>query len=295
MPNEQLPVSSNEAAFTMVMRGYDKNEVDSHFERKSEEIQRLEQERENALAAADLAHQRVGERVGALLQYAHDWAEEVRSEAEVEAQRITERVRDHARRIEEAAARRAEETLLEADHKARRSIGQAEDLVQELHETQQLALSRIVALKSRLIRVVEQLDESEKQFEGEDSPTVATDALSGPSGLLEMDELKELVEEGETGRPADIDAEESEIDGVDMDEPTADGAEVQVQGMQSAEVEKNDRDPTSEEAEVDEHDPKAIVNDGATAKSDDDEAEEAGQTRQNFTDKIQVETRELPS
>ena len=230
---EELPDSAEDSRFTVVMRGYDRDEVDDALARHTEEVARLNRERDEASAAADQAYQRIGNEAGDVLQLAHDWAERTRREADVEATRTTERATDKARRtIDEAeaeAARRveaaagsaqrtvqgAEKAALklrtEAEQDAERTIKDAEATLEALREAEAEARQRIESLRRRLLTVANQLEE-----DSQEPPPVSLEDGEIDRELLEessTDVQIDLLERDDEGAEGELDGEEVKTGG----------------------------------------------------------------------------------
>lgn len=118
-------------------------------------------ETEDQLASGTIRHQEVGDRIGALLQHASEWAQKITSEAETEAARVAERSKAAARKIKADAEAEAERILADAAAEAERRIAYAKARVQELSETAEVTQQRVQAMKRRLASVVQALDEED--------------------------------------------------------------------------------------------------------------------------------------
>jgi cell division septum initiation protein DivIVA len=105
--NFQRPAEREEPAFPIVLRGYDRGAVDEHLDGLNRLIEELRTAR-SPQAAVRQALDRVGEETSAILQRAHEMADE-----------ITESARAEARRHLDAAHRDAESLRSEAERAAR--------------------------------------------------------------------------------------------------------------------------------------------------------------------------------
>ena len=131
----------------------------------------------------EINHQQLGDRIGAVLQHANDWARRMVAEAEAEAIRTRERAKAEARKMTADAEAEAEHLRNEAEAEADRRIKYAEARLEELRESAEVARQRTKALKRRLAAVVERLEEEDYNLEL-------------PAGI-EIPELTEELDESE--------------------------------------------------------------------------------------------------
>jgi DivIVA protein len=198
-----LPMPQVVVDFPVVLRGYDRQLVDDHLARLAEDVVELHAQR-SPQAVVKRALDKVGEETSAILQRAHETADE-----------ITTRSR-----------RRAAERVEEAEREAARIHSTADSHVRALDES----VDTIWAERHRLIedvrRVGESLlkiaDEALVRFppeEGPPTPPKPLPAGTGPAtaaGRGETGELEEVPEAAEDGEAEDT----AETGGV-ADEPRA--------------------------------------------------------------------------
>ncbi|MGH2756388.1 MAG: hypothetical protein ACRDI3_01205, partial [Actinomycetota bacterium] len=111
------------------------------------------------LESGELSYSEVGHRVGAMLQHAHDWAEQTMSEASAEATRIRASAKATSKKVVADAEAEAIRIVGEAQAEAVRRIEHARSRIDELKESVELARLRSDSLKARLHGALEQLDE----------------------------------------------------------------------------------------------------------------------------------------
>jgi DivIVA domain-containing protein len=157
--------------FRMVVRGYDRDEVDAYLARLRAELER-ERERQSPTAAVKRALEQVGEEVADILKRAHETAAEVTGTSRREAD---ERL--------EGARRAAEERIAEAELKAAELTAGAEARVRELD----LDTDRIWAERDRIVadmrdlarQLTELADAAAERFPPEDVTDDVMEVLDG--------------------------------------------------------------------------------------------------------------------
>jgi cell division septum initiation protein DivIVA len=112
-----------------------------------------------ALESGEITYSEVGHRVGAMLQHAHDWAEQTVSDASAEAARIRASAKATSKKVVADAEAEAIRIVGEAQAEAVRRIEHAHSRVDELKESVELARLRSGSLKARLQGALEQLNE----------------------------------------------------------------------------------------------------------------------------------------
>src|SRR5947209_16848414 len=102
----QRPPEREESPFPIVLRGYDRAAVDAHLDALNRLIAELKTAR-SPQAAVRQALDRVGEETSAILQRAHETAEEITASARADANRRLEAARRDADALRAEAERQA--------------------------------------------------------------------------------------------------------------------------------------------------------------------------------------------
>jgi len=136
--------------FATVMRGYDKDEVDTFLHELAAEHERLVAELTEARKTAEKAHRELGEDIGDLLQHAKDISESMVKKAEEEAAVIKEKARRASEQAAVRAGERAQEVIKEAEGEAATRIAAADRKVKELISTERAIRARLGDLRSTL-------------------------------------------------------------------------------------------------------------------------------------------------
>ena len=161
--------------FATVMRGYDKDEVDTFLHELAAEHERLVAELTDARKTAEKAHRELGEDIGDLLQHAKDISENMVKKAEEEAAVIKEKARRASEQAAARAAERAQEVIKEADGEAASRIAAADRKIQELIVSEKAIRARLAELRSTLESIGKDLVTVEKSPEiGARGPAMAT-------------------------------------------------------------------------------------------------------------------------
>ena len=161
--------------FATVMRGYDKDEVDTFLRELAAEHERLVTELTDARKTAEKAHRELGEDIGDLLQHAKDISENMTKKAEEEAAVIKEKARRAAEQAAARTAEKAQELILDAEGEAARRISAAERKVQELVSAEREIRARLADLRSTLESIGKDLVTAENFPEIElRAPAIAT-------------------------------------------------------------------------------------------------------------------------
>jgi DivIVA domain-containing protein len=134
-PTAGLALAPNEPEFRMVVRGYDRFEVDSYIDQLRRELIEAEEHRSPS-SAVRRALEQVGDEVAGILQRAHETASEVTDSARREAE---ERL--------ESSRRVADERITEAKLGATALTAQAEAKIRELD----IDTDRIWAERDRIV------------------------------------------------------------------------------------------------------------------------------------------------
>jgi DivIVA domain-containing protein len=178
--------AGGEPQFKMVVRGYDRFEVDAYVDRLHREIKDLEENR-SASGAVRRALDQVGDEVAGILQQAHATASEV----------TTTSKRDAESRLE-ASRRESEERIEASKRDAVEITAAAENRLRELD----LDTDRIWAERDRIVRdardlarqLVELADAAAARFPAE---VVPVDAVTVEAAAIDGETVDaELVEDG---------------------------------------------------------------------------------------------------
>jgi DivIVA domain-containing protein len=145
--NSISPDGIENAEFATRVRGYDRDEVDEFLALLAREVRHLVQT--NGVDVDRHFEEDTHTRGAALLSQLQAATDDLRGQIEVE----------------ENAAQESEQTRLDVEQQARRSIVQAEELVEQLEENRRLAHERVLGLKHRLQKVVEKLESGEKKLD----------------------------------------------------------------------------------------------------------------------------------
>ncbi len=111
LPPDPVPLAAD-VAFPVVLRGYDRFEVDEYVKRTTELVAELQATR-SPEAAVRRALERLGEQISGILQRAHESAKQITAQSRSESEDRLERARQEAAQIKAAAEQRL--TDLDAD------------------------------------------------------------------------------------------------------------------------------------------------------------------------------------
>jgi DivIVA domain-containing protein len=133
LPDDPLPTVAD-VDFPIVLRGYDRESVDSYVQRASQLVAELQTTR-SPEAAVRRALERVGEEVSGILQRAHDTAGRITAQSRSEAEDRLETARREAAQIVSRAEERVRELDAETDRiwaERHRIVEDTRDLAREL-------------------------------------------------------------------------------------------------------------------------------------------------------------------
>jgi DivIVA domain-containing protein len=133
LPDDPLPTVAD-VDFPIVLRGYDRESVDSYVQRASQLVAELQVSR-SPEAAVRRALERVGEEVSGILQRAHDTAGRITAQSRSEAEDRLETARQEAAQIVSRAEERVRELDAETDRiwaERHRIVEDTRDLAREL-------------------------------------------------------------------------------------------------------------------------------------------------------------------
>src|SRR5947209_1488354 len=123
----QRPPEGEEPPFPIVLRGYDRTAVDEHIDN----LNRVIEERRTARspqAAVRSALDRVGEETSAILQRAHETADEITNAARADARRRVETAQRDADSLRQEAERQARALASDSDNVWRERTGLLHDM-----------------------------------------------------------------------------------------------------------------------------------------------------------------------
>lgn len=136
---------SGEGLFRPSRRGYDRADVDEYVAQMRAQINELQAQVSSPDVAVRNALERVGGEVAAILQQAHDTADEIVAQGEREASEHRTAAERHAAQITAAAEKRVRELDSDADRiwaERQRLIADAGDLAHRLQAVADLAAER---------------------------------------------------------------------------------------------------------------------------------------------------------
>jgi cell division septum initiation protein DivIVA len=141
------PLSTVNAEFPTVLRGYDRVAVDEYVVRTRRLVAELQATR-SPEAAVRRALERVGEQISGILQRAHETAEQITAQSRSEAEDRLEQVRVEADQIAGAAEQRVKDLDADTDRiwiERQRIVADAEDLAAQLLGLAKTAAERFPA------------------------------------------------------------------------------------------------------------------------------------------------------
>jgi cell division septum initiation protein DivIVA len=182
MERQPLPTGSDETAiipqlgedhFDVVMRGYDRRQVDERVSLLRNRAQELERRLEAAQAdAADAWHevesfrqaathapptaQQLGDRITGLLRLADEEAAARRSAAKADADRLTKEAEERTKQAITEAEARARKLLAEAEEKSRRSDTEARRRIDSLERHHSDLVQRMTRMRDVLVELLGQ-------------------------------------------------------------------------------------------------------------------------------------------
>jgi hypothetical protein len=128
LPDDPVPVVAD-ADFPVVLRGYDRDSVDTYVRRTSQLVAELQATR-SPESAVRRALERVGEEVSGILQRAHDTGSRITSQSRSEAEDRLESARREAAEI----IRRAQDRVRELDAETDRIWAERQRIVEDTRE-----------------------------------------------------------------------------------------------------------------------------------------------------------------
>ncbi len=128
LPDDPLPAVAD-VEFPLVLRGYDRDRVDTYVQRTSRLVAELQVTR-SPEAAVRRALERVGEEVSGILQRAHDTASQITAQSRSEAEDRLETARQEAAEL----VQRAEDRVRELDAETDRIWAERQRIVEDTRE-----------------------------------------------------------------------------------------------------------------------------------------------------------------
>ncbi|HVA62063.1 MAG TPA: hypothetical protein VNG13_16230 [Mycobacteriales bacterium] len=148
-----LDEAMNVRSFDLVLRGYDRAQVDRHVDWLETELAQAQAE----LARTQPSYEDLGERIGQILELADAEATSLRTAAQLDAERVrtdaltaTERARGEASAIIEAARGEAGQLVEQARAAAERERAEARSQVRQIHEAAQREVDELAAQRERI-------------------------------------------------------------------------------------------------------------------------------------------------
>jgi DivIVA domain-containing protein len=149
------------AEFTVVLRGYDRDEVEAFLRQVAEDHGRLTEALESSERHAEKPYESLGADMGELLQHARDSADDLRRRAEEDAKGVRQEAKKDAASIREQAEHEADEIRKAADYDASQRIQEAERRVRRLMEAEAEARHRLHEVRDEIGLVVERMEHAE--------------------------------------------------------------------------------------------------------------------------------------
>ena len=242
LPDDPLPLVSD-VEFPVVLRGYDRESVDTYVRTTSQLVAELQATR-SPEAAVRRALERVGEEVSGILQRAHETASRVTAQSRSEAEDRLQTARDEAAQIVQRAEDRLRELDAETDRiwaERQRIVEDTRDLARELLTITDSAAERFPAESGGEAELpgLGATAPAEIEAGGTDTPGIETPGIETvpPAPGAEAEEplpeagesdaeptaILPVVEPAEAGEPAEGAGEPFEP--VEWVEPTAEDAE----------------------------------------------------------------------
>jgi len=244
MQPELTPEDIETASFTVGIRGYDKQEVETFLADVADHVRMLGD-------TSGRAYVDLGDEIGELLQHARNSADEMTSRAEQEATalraQVDAEIADKRRSTDEYVQRSTEDVAEEvkrmregAEEQARAIIEDAQNRIVTLQREEEEARERIRALRLQLIEVTLRLQRFEVAEEADESTddddavepfvpdAVAEPATTAPVGSafttpveLVDDEPAAPVEEDDTDEPEPSSWETQPVDVIELEDNRA--------------------------------------------------------------------------
>jgi cell division septum initiation protein DivIVA len=232
LPDDPVPAVAD-IDFPIVLRGYDRESVDTYVQRTSQLVAELQAIR-SPEAAVRRALERVGEEVSGILQRAHDTAGRITAQSRSEAEDRLETARQEAAKI----IQRAEDRVRELDAETDRIWGERHRIVEDTRE-----------LARELLTLTDSADD---RFPADSTAAAEEAALPGleavpPAGIEAVPPTDTEPEARGIGAAApefEGDAPEFEI-GAGHEEPDAEPTAI-LPVVESSEVDEDDEDEDDE-------------------------------------------------
>jgi cell division initiation protein len=155
------------ADFSISMRGYDRDEVDSFLQTVADEHRRMSEELGAARRKADKPYQSFGADVGELLQQAKDAAEKLKRRAEEQAEQTLQEAKKAAAATREKAQNDANERRKAADYDAEQRIKEAERRVRQLMQAEAESRKRLRDVRAEMKTIIQQMEQAEVSLDGQ--------------------------------------------------------------------------------------------------------------------------------
>jgi DivIVA domain-containing protein len=174
MRESLAPEELEQASFSVVLRGYDRDEVDAYLKNVVDEL------RETQRLRSERLYETLGEEMGGLLQHARDSADDMIAQAQSEAASLREEARRaagatrsdakvEAKDLLDRARADAQQTRAEADKAAQARVDEAARRVAELEQSEAEARERVSGLRLQLVALTDQLEQLGTPPEAADS------------------------------------------------------------------------------------------------------------------------------
>jgi DivIVA domain-containing protein len=154
------------ADFSIGLRGYDRDEVETFLRDVAAQQRRLHEEVDASRRRADKPYQVFGSDVGELLQHAKDSADALRRKAEEDANAIRQQAKKAAAAAREKAGQEAQGVLEGAEYDAGERIKAAEQRVAELRAEEARAREKLQAVRAEIESVTARLLQVERSLDG---------------------------------------------------------------------------------------------------------------------------------
>jgi DivIVA domain-containing protein len=155
------------ADFSITMRGYDRDEVDSFLRAVADEHRRITEDLSAARRKADRPYQSFGVDVGELLQHAKDSADKLKRRAEEHAEQTMQEAKKQAAALREKAQHDADATRKAAEYDSEQRIKEAERRVRSLMQAEAEARKRLRDARAEINAVLEQMEHAETSLDGQ--------------------------------------------------------------------------------------------------------------------------------
>jgi DivIVA domain-containing protein len=226
--------------FVTIRRGYDPDQVRDYMEQLANQVQLMQsllreacQEAEAAIRANERPrvdpYEELARRVSGVIREADAAAEQIRTGALGDAERMTEEARTDADRIRTDAQARAEDARASAEAAVAQARAEADRTIAGLAARRGALVEQLATMQERLIAVAHDLERT-IEIDGPETPAAEIEAPS-PADATKADDLEATIEAptasvAPTDAPADIPempspAAEVVIDVTDGDDPQA--------------------------------------------------------------------------